>query len=524
MPNKNNQYKTGLIIGAGPAGLTAAYELLTRTNIKPIVIEKSEYMGGIARTINYKGNRIDIGGHRFFSKSDRVMNWWAKFMPPIETGMEIHYQGKSTKVKPSVDNDGDKKMLIRERKSRIYYMRKLFDYPISLTFDTLSKLGLVKITRIGFTYLAVKILPKRQEKSLEDFFINRFGTELYRTFFKSYTEKVWGVACNLISPEWGAQRIKGLSLSKALLDALTKLLRTKDRGLSQKNTETTLIEKFLYPKHGPGQLWETVATDIISLGGEIYTQNNLVDLYTKDNLITGAKVVDATSGKERVIEADYFFSTMPVKELINKLHAEVPSEIRQIANGLVYRDFITVGLLLNKLTITDSAKSDKLVKDNWIYIHKPGVLVGRVQIFNNWSPYMVADSTKVWIGLEYFCNTTDAIWNMSEAELVELGKKELAKIKFIETEDVIDFTVIKMEKTYPAYFGSYSKFDELIKYTSTFPNLFLIGRNGMHKYNNQDHSMLTAMQSVDNIIAGVTDKQNIWAVNTEEDYHEVKKQ
>jgi protoporphyrinogen oxidase len=498
--------KRAIIIGAGPAGLTAAYELLTRTGIQPIVIEKDECLGGISRTVNYKGNRIDIGGHRFFSKSDRVMAWWMKMLP----------------LEPS---DGTSaQMLVRQRKSRIYYLRRFFDYPISLSIDTVLKLGLWRTFKIGLSYMRSALFPLKDESTLEQFFINRFGGELYRTFFKSYTEKVWGVPCNKISSEWGAQRIKGLSIWSTLLHAAKKLFSRGSGDIGQKNTETSLIEQFLYPRLGPGQMWEEVGRRVVELGGEIHTGHRVTRLRTSGWNVTAVEAADA-SGATTVFEGDYFFSTAPIQELVRSLDTPPPPNVLEVADGLVYRDFITVGLLVRSLKIHDETpQGKKLVADNWIYIQEPDVQLGRLQIFNNWSPHMVANADTVWLGLEYFCNVTDELWSMPDEQMAELAKEELSRIGIIEAQAVLDRTVIHMEKTYPAYFGTYGRFDEIRTHVDRYENLFLVGRNGMHHYNNQDHSMLTAMMAVDSIIAGNTDKSPLWNVNTETEYHEEKAQ
>jgi protoporphyrinogen oxidase len=512
--------KTAVIIGAGPAGLTAAYELLTRSDIRPIVLEKSSAMGGISRTVNYKGNRIDIGGHRFFSKSDRVMNWWLSHMP-IETGGEsrISYHGQGRKVSGHEAVNDDTVMLIRRRKSRIYFLRKFFDYPIRLSAQTLWKLGPIRTVKIGLSYLKTVLFPPKKIENLEDFFIARFGRELYLTFFKSYTEKVWGMACDKISAEWGAQRIKGLSITKSLIHFLKSVTTQKTTDVGQKNTETSLIENFMYPKLGPGQLWELVAEKVIAMGGEIITGIDVDRIHCAGWEVISIGGVDA-HGKRREFTGDYFFSTMPIQELVRALDVPVPSEARAISEGLQYRDFITVGLLARKLSVGDASSPRQLIKDNWIYIQEPDVTAGRLQIFNNWSPYLVRDPETVWIGVEYFCYETDSIWGQPDEQIAALAKRELEQIGILKQADVLDSTVIRVPKTYPAYFGAYERFDELREYLDEFPNLFLVGRNGMHKYNNQDHSMLTAMTAVDNILAGRADKENIWAVNTEMEYHE----
>jgi len=565
--------KKAIIIGAGPAGLTAGLELLRRTDIKPIVLEASEEIGGISRTIKYKGNRMDIGGHRFFSKSDRVMQWWVDLMPPDvgDTGSEpeISYQGKKRVVAvpahlkeepvlrgvgpilhhvedsedetPDVEEtvvaevvtaepvDSDLVMLIRPRKSRIYYLRKFFDYPITLTATTLKNLGLVRTFRVGTSYMMSRVRQIKPEKSLEDFLINRFGRQLYLTFFKSYTEKVWGTPCHEISAEWGAQRIKGLSLTTAVKHFLKKALggTAKASGagdVAQKGTDTSLIERFMYPKFGPGQLWEHVADQIREKGGEIHMGWKVDRIHCSVN--GGVKRVvsiDAVNekGERQTFAGDYFFSTMPMRELVEAMDAPVPENVREVSAGLQYRDFITVGLLADKLKVKEP--DGGLLKDTWIYVQEPDVILGRLQIFNNWSPYLVADPTKVWIGLEYFCYDTDDLWKMPDEGLKQFAIAEVAKIGILNAEDVSDGHVVRVPKTYPAYFGTYDRFDELREFTDGFENLFLVGRNGMHKYNNQDHSMLTAMTAVDGIVAGHVDKAALWGINTEQEYHEEKK-
>lgn len=523
-----SEKKTAVIIGAGPAGLTAAYELLSRTDIRPIVLEKSEYMGGIARTVNYKGNRIDIGGHRFFSKSDRVMDWWLSILPLQASSNghhDIAYQRTHRQVPGSVmgpDPDReDRVMLVRNRRSRIYFLRQFFEYPIRLTRDTLRKLGLVRTTRIGLSYVRSALFPIRPERNLEQFFINRFGRELYATFFKAYTEKVWGVRCDQIGAEWGAQRVKGLSIVSTLRHALRALFR-RSKDVAQKNIETSLIERFLYPKYGPGQMWEEVARRVTAAGGRILTGVE-VDSVEVDGQRVRAVVVRHADGSRCRFEGEVFFSTMPIKELVRALTADVPSEVREVSEGLIYRDFITVGLLLKDLKIRDrSANGRTLIQDNWVYIQEPDVLVGRMQIFNNWSPYMVADSGTTWLGLEYFCYENDELWSKPDAEMIALAVEELERIGIIDKTAVLDATVIRMPKTYPAYFGTYDRFDCLREYLDGVENLYCVGRNGMHRYNNQDHSMLAAMVAVDNIMEGRLDKTNIWTVNAEQEYHETK--
>lgn len=519
--------RKAVIIGAGPAGLTAGLELLERTDVKPVIYEMTDEIGGISRTVNYKGNRIDIGGHRFFSKSDTVMNWWQKIMPlqgaPARDDIILN-RSVPTPGNPDTDDPEktDNVLLIRRRLSRIFFLQKFFDYPISLNINTISNLGLTRIVKTGISYIRSGLFKINPEKSLEDFFINRFGRELYLTFFKDYTEKVWGVPCYHIKPEWGAQRIKGLSITSAIIHAIRNAF-SKDTSIDQKNTETSLIEQFTYPKLGPGQMWEEVARLIKKKGGEIHTGHHVTGLKSSGDRITEARIINTATGESSAVNGDFFFSTMPVKDLIAGIDGNVPEAARTVAAGLIYRDFVTVGLLLKKMKITNHTKTptvNNIVPDNWIYIQESSVKLGRLQIFNNWSPYLVANSNNVWLGLEYFCNINDDIWGKTDGEFVRFAIDELASINIIEKEDVLDSVVIRTPNTYPAYFGTYDRFDAVREYTDSLRNLFLIGRNGMHRYNNQDHSMLTAITAVDNIANNISSKDNIWAVNAEKEYSE----
>ena len=523
---KNKQI---IIAGAGPAGLTLAYEILQHREsdeLTPVLYEKDIQVGGISRTINYKGNRMDIGGHRFFSKSDWVMDWWASHMAYEFAGeTQVSYQNKKRVIKPGdTPLDGLMgKMLLRDRMSRIYFLRRFFDYPISLSVETIRNLGIPRMFKIGFSYVRARVLPIREEKNLEDFLINRFGITLYRTFFKDYTEKVWGIECHEISAEWGAQRIKGLSILAAIKHALVS--RFQSDSYRQKNVETSLIERFLYPQYGPGQMWEIVADKVQANGGQLALRTQVIDLQVdyQAKRIERVQIRDLDSGNTHWQECDYFVSTMPVKFLLRMMD-QAPDEVKQVAEGLVYRDFITLGVLLKKLKkskYTDGSETN-LLPDNWIYIQEPDVQLGRLQIFNNWSPYLVAEQDTVWLGLEYFCNETDELWQMSEQDFTAFAIQELASIGLIDTDDVLDHTVQKVEKTYPAYFGSYDRFHEIRAYLDQFENLFLIGRNGMHRYNNQDHSMLTARYTAEAIVSGQIDREKIWSVNVDDDYHEEK--
>jgi protoporphyrinogen oxidase len=508
-----------VIVGAGPAGLTAAYELAAAGIRDIVVLEASREVGGLSRSVNYKGNRIDIGGHRFFSKSDWVMNWWRERLPVAASaeGLRISYHGQAREIV----GDGTAKesdanvMLVRRRLSRIYFDGKFFDYPLKPDLRTALNLGLARCAGFGASYLHARLFPRRPERSLEDFFINRFGRRLYLQFFKEYTEKVWGTTCDKISAEWGAQRVKSLSVGKALLHALLKPLRKADGPARQ----TSLIERFLYPKLGPGLMWEVTADALRTQGIKLEFDAAVDTLEHADGQLRA--VVTQGAGGQRRYEADAFISSMPVRDLVAGLSPAAPSPARDIAAGLEYRDFVIVGLLYRKLLPNPSSKGPlNLVPDNWIYVQEPGVKVGRLQIFNNWSPYLVRDPDTVWIGMEYFCTQGDALWALPDPELKALALREMRQLNLADPADQLDAVVMRAPKAYPGYFGSYARFDELRAYLDRFANLFLVGRNGMHRYNNQDHSMLSARLAAEAIVAGSSDKSAIWAVNIGDEYHE----
>lgn len=523
--------KTAVIIGGGPAGLTAALELLRQTDVIPVVLEAADAVGGISRTINFKGYRMDLGGHRFFSKSDWVMNWWQEILPledVAERGgdpISISYHNQRRQlVRPSRDADGgtrnDGVMLIRNRLSRVYFRRQFFDYPLKLNLTTICNLGPWRFTRAGASYACASLFPRRPERSLEDFLINRFGAELYKIFFKSYTEKVWGVPCHQISAEWGAQRIKSLSLMQAVLHTLTR--RAASSGGAFGTGQTSLIERFLYPELGPGQLWDRVATRVRNGGGVIRLLHRVEQLRLAGGRVTEVTARDLASGEMIRIPADYVISSMPVKDLVASFDPPAAPNVRRVAASLPYRDFITVGLILNRMKARSwepGRAEQTMPPDNWIYIQEPDVRVGRLQIFNNWSPALVADPTKISLGVEYFCNQDD-LWQLSDTDLHALATRELDQIDLIDAKDVIGATVNRVPKAYPAYFGTYDEFGTIRSGVDAIENLFLVGRNGMHRYNNQDHSMLTARAAVDNIKCGRLDKQAIWDVNIGDEYHE----
>lgn len=519
--------KQAVIIGAGPAGLTAAYELLEKSDIHPVVCEETDEIGGISKTVQYKGNRIDIGGHRFFSKNDIVMQWWQKMMPIQGKGAKDDLLLHTNKPMPTQGPNPEKEnrvMLIRQRVSRIFYLRKFFEYPISLKMETFQNMGLWRTMKAGTGYVWSTVF-KRKEDSLENFYINRFGQPLYKMFFEDYTEKVWGIHPSKLGADWGAQRVKGLSLLKVVTHVIKKAFSSK-QSIEQKEAETSLIEQFIYPKLGPGQLWETVASEVQGKGGEVLKENKVTRIHIENNLVTAVDVEN--EGKTQTIPCNYLFSSMPIKDLIPALSGiNVPEEIKQIAQDLPYRDFITVGLLVDKLKIKNKTKIktyQERVPDTWIYIQERDVKIGRLQIFNNWSPYMVADyENKMWIGLEYFCTEGDEMWNMPKEDFIKMAIDELEKIDIIDSKDVCESVEIKVKKAYPSYFGSYYQLNKVIDFLSGIENLYCIGRNGQHRYNNMDHSMLTAMEAVNSVIGKNTDKSSVWNVNTEEEYHETKK-
>jgi protoporphyrinogen oxidase len=529
MNANESQKKIAVIAGAGPAGLTAALELLRQSDITPIVFEADARVGGISKTINYRGNRMDLGGHRFFSKSNWVMRWWQEILPIAQGDLDesgslrISYQGESRKLTADgiAAGGSDAVMLVRRRLSRIFHRRRFFDYPLALNASTLRNLGVTEALKIGISYGKGQLNRRWPESSLEDFLINRFGDRLYRTFFKGYTEKVWGVPCREISAEWGAQRIKGLSITKALSHTLGKLLKSDDA--TQRHTETSLIERFLYPRFGPGQMWEEVSRRVSDQGGHIHLRHRIAGVEQTAGRVTAVSVVDETTQLLRRVACDHFISTIPVSELVTFL-LPADLQIQRIASHLPYRDFMTVGLLLRRMKSAPDARGKRpangMPPDNWIYIQETDVRIGRLQVFNNWSPAMVADPSTIWLGLEYFCSKDDDLWSMNDSRFVDFAAGELEKIGLIDRKDVIDGNLVRVPKAYPAYFGAYGEFDRVKTYLDQIGNLYPIGRNGMHRYNNQDHSMLTAKSAVNSIVNHVGGKEEIWRVNADDEYHE----
>jgi protoporphyrinogen oxidase len=472
---------TVTIIGAGPAGLTAAY-LLSKNDVDVVVLEADPvYVGGIARTAAYKGFRFDIGGHRFFSKSKAVEDLWTEILP----------------------ND----MLVRPRSSRIFYDGKFFAYPLK-PFEALIKLGVVRSTLCVLSWFKARLFPVRNPRNFEDWVSNQFGKRLFNTFFKSYTEKVWGMSCKEISADWAAQRIKGLSLGSAIKNALFPQRQSKDRTKVIK----TLINSFRYPRKGPGMMWEACAGKVKAMGGKVEMGCKVVGCSYDEPTSTWSVQFEDRQGAVQKIEAAHVISSAPMRSLILGLSPQVSERALRAAESLKYRDFVTVMLIL---------KERKMFDDNWIYIHDPSVKVGRVQNFRSWSPEMVPDPDKACYGLEYFCFEGDGLWESKNEELIELAKRELIQIGLAEEGDVIDGTVVRQRKAYPVYDDDYARHVATIRQEleTRYPNLHLVGRNGMHKYNNQDHAMMTAMLCVENILAD-TKLYDLWQVNADAEYHE----
>jgi protoporphyrinogen oxidase len=467
--------KDVVIIGAGPAGLTAAYEL-SKNGVPAVVLEADNVVGGLASTAKYKGYLFDIGGHRFFTKWDEVNQIWHEIL--------------------------GEKFLKRPRLSRIYYRKKFFYYPLKPA-NALLGLGLLESVRIVASYLRTRLFPSAVEENLEQWVSNRFGRRLYEIFFKTYTEKVWGVRCTEIRAEWAAQRIKGLSLAMAIRNAFFKQKKPKVK---------TLIDQFRYPERGPGQMWETLSDRLQDHGYPVLLGRPVVRICHNGRGVT--HVVTRGSEGDDAFRGTHFISSMPIRELIHALDPPAPEEIQSAANSLRYRDFLIVSLIINR---------KDLVPDNWIYVHEPGVRVGRIQNFKNWSPAMVPDPNKTCLGMEYFVFENDDLWSSPDQQLIELAKREIVELGLAQAGEIEDGTVVRMRKAYPMYdTGWAEQVAKIRQYLESYlPNLQLVGRNGMHKYNNQDHSMMTALCAARNILG---EHHDLWAINSEPDYHEEKEE
>lgn len=510
-----------LIIGAGPAGLTAGLELLRAGYPQVTILEATDAIGGISKTVNFKGNRIDIGGHRFFSKSDWVMDWWRGMLPvarPAGGGdTRLAYQGQQRLLgqQEATANEADEAvLLVRNRQSRIYFAGQFFDYPLKPGVDLVRKMGPLRCLQFAGSYMASAARPIAPEQTLEDFFINRFGRQLYLQFFRDYTEKVWGVPCREISADWGAQRIKSLSIGSAAKQAVKKLMTG-----SNETQHTSLIESFLYPKYGPGQMWEAAAAEFERRGGRLLRGWTVDEIHRQERRVQRVVAHDG-QGQRQSFEAGAVVSTMPIRELAQALRPAPDAPALSIASGLEYRDFITVGLLYRRMSAKVSGDA-RHVADNWIYIQEPGVKVGRVQVFNNWSPHMVADPDTVWLGLEFFARDDDALWALNDDALKTLAVREMQQLGLADEAELLDATVLRQPKAYPGYFGAaFQRFDELRGWLDGLDNLFLCGRNGMHRYNNQDHSMMSARLAAETIMNGGAGRNAIWDVNIDDEYHE----
>ena len=515
--------KKVIIVGAGPAGLTAGYELLKNSSGYDITImEETNCIGGISKTVNHNGNRMDMGGHRFFSKVPEVNEWWEKMLP--EQGAKPWDDVKLDR-NIAVKDGGpdpektDRVMLRRHRVSRILFMDKFYDYPISMKKETFTNMGFLNTMKCGFSYLAAMI-HKLPEDNLENFYINRFGRALYGMFFEYYTENLWGRHPREIDAFWGNQRVKGLSISAVVKDGFGKIFGKKNRKV-----ETSLIEEVSYPKLGPGQLWEVTADEIRKLGGTILLNSSVTKIHKDEsNQITG--VTYRVGGEEKEMDCDILISSMPLKDLVVGMN-DVPEKELSIAKGLPYRDYMTLGVLVKKLKLqnkTDIKTVGNIVPDCWVYVQERKVKMGRFQIYNNWSPYMVKDlENTVWLGLEYFVREGDEYWTMKDEDFSKFAVNEMITLGLIDSaDDVLDTHVERVKKAYPAYFDTYNEIDILEDYLKKIPNLYCVGRNGQHRYNNMDHSMCTSFEAVKNITTGVLDKSNVWNVNTEEEYHEAK--
>ena len=507
--------KTAVIIGAGPAGLSAAYSLIDKTDIIPIIIEKDDVVGGISKTVFYDNNGTDIGPHRFFTKSQEVMDFITSFLPlqgkPAKDDILLNREfEESAGSNPETE---DLVLLKRKRFSRIYYLKKFFDYPISLKPRLFFNLGLIRTLKIGFSYIK-SCFVKRKEVSLEDFMINHFGKVLYELFFEKYTQKVWGKHPSDIPKDWGSQRIKGVSLFKILLKAVLAPFNK----ILKKESERSLVEEYYYPKFGASQLWNLMAEKIINAGGQIKLNSKVERFYNDDKQIYSV-VLD--NGEE--IKADYVISSMPIKDLINGMQY-VPDNVKQIADNLEYRNYILVSLLANKINLKNDTKYptiNDIAPDSWIYMQEEDIVAGRLHIMNNFTPYVIEDyKNKVLINLEYFCSEGDELWTKSQNDMINFGISELEKLNILTKDDVINSKYISVDKAYPAYFGAYKDFDTVKDFLNKFNNIYCIGRNGQHKYNNMDHSILSGLKVAEAIKA--EDENLLWDVNTDKDYQETK--
>lgn len=521
--------KNVVIVGAGPAGLACALGLSEDPSFNIIIIEKLDSIGGLARTVEWNGYKMDLGGHRFFTKSDRVMKLWKEILPiqgkpsidDILTGKDREIEYEKNGPDPQIQ---DKVMLIRKRTSRIYFENKFYDYPVTLNKNTIINLGFKRLVKIGTSYIQSKVFPL-PETNLENFFINRFGSELYSIFFKDYTTKVWGLEPSQIKAEWGAQRVKGLSISAIIKDILLNTISPSYH--KTKMVETTLIRRFFYPKFGPGQMWKEIAELLRKKNVKIITKTQIKNITFENNKIKNITFIENILGNTVDITVDYLISSGAIKDILS-LFSKLPPEIKKLSDNLIYRDFITVGLLYKKMKIrnkTTEKTLNDIIPDNWIYLQDKNVIAGRLQIFNNWSPYLLKDINNVWLGVEYFCNMHDNMWEMNNREIINLAISDIEKTGICSKNDFIDGTVVRVEKAYPSYFGEgYENFKKIKDFLDSINNFYSIGRNGMHRYNNMDHSFLSGVVAADIIKNNIKSKDQIWQINTETEYLEEKKE
>lgn len=505
--------KKVVIIGAGPAGLTAGYELISKSkDVEVEILEESSQVGGISRTVNYKGNLMDLGGHRFVSNCSEVTKWWDSFMPmqgaPAYDDLILNRDVNLKKDGPNPESE-DNVRLLRSSVSHIYFNKRYFDYPMKMNSENFKYMGLGSSAKANFSRISGAVLKKRKEESVEDYYINKYGRPIYQTFFEGYIEKLWGRRPNQIAPDWAIEREKGTVNKK-----------------KEREGDAFMDDTFTYPKLGPGQMWEQVAAKFIEKGGKIYYNCKVNRVTVVDHEVTG---LGCTIDGEKInMTADVVISSMPIKDLVDGIQ-DAPLNVREVAHGLPYRDFISLGLLLPKIKLTNKSEKYKTVNnitpDCWIGVQDASVKLGKIQIFNNWSPYMVADATNtVWISLEYYCNEGDFYWNMNEKAWIEMATQELIKMEIIDADtQILDHCKVEVKKAYPAYYDTYHRFGEVKEYLNTISNLYCIGRNGQHKYNSMDHSMVTAFEAAKLVIGKKGNKADLWDISPDKIGMEEKK-
>ncbi|MBT4594418.1 NAD(P)-binding protein [bacterium] len=515
--------KIALIIGAGPAGLAAAHELLRTTDYTPLIIEREKLVGGIAKTMPYKGNLIDMGPHRFFSKSDFVRKWWGNFLPPqmkLDAPSCPQHHGNDVLAKCTCDvnpDSCDEVMLVCNRLTRIYHDKKCFEYPLSMSLDTIKKLGIINLTSMAASYGYTRLFPRKPEKTLEDFFINRFGVKVYQRFFESYSEKIWGIHPAGMSADWGAQRVKNVSIAKTIGHAIRSLVPENFGDRIFGEVERSFVGRFLYPKLGAGQMWTKVADSIEKDGGIILREHEALSVKVSGDKVIGVTVRDIREQKDFYVPVEQCFSSTPVRNLIDSIDGRVPRDVAEVASGLKCRGFINVGVLLKDFSVPGAGPN---AKDNWIYIQEPYAKAARLTIFNNWSSALVADTRNKWISLELYAQPGDEFWGKSDKKIIEFSVNELVRLKMAKQEDVLESVVHRIPEATPIYVGAYERLDVVQRYVDDIKNLYMMGRCGMHRYNNQDHAVLSGIKAVESIARAGISKTDVWQVNDEKSYHE----